>query len=186
MSTNLLQKTISRAFPGDFATKAAEFIFLLSVGMVAVILHSKLRMPMHLPGKQGVLFMMLVVSARGMSRWPFGASISCAGAAMLLLMPGPGFHDPFMAVNYILAGCMMDTVFTFMTKQTSKTWLIAGVTGLCWVLVPLIRLTISCFFTMPMGAFSNGWVYPVITHLAFGLAGGLAAAGILTLAQKNS
>jgi hypothetical protein len=185
MNTNLLQKTISRAFPNDLAARAAEIIFLLAVGMVAVVLHSKLRFPMHLPGKQGLLFMALVISAKGLSGKPYAASLTCIGSATLLLMPGLGFHDPFMAVNYILVGGAMDAVYAFVSTRTSRLWIIAGATGLCWVLIPAFRLAMSYFVTMPMGAFRSGIAYPFFTHLAFGLAGGFVAAGLLGLLERK-
>ncbi len=186
MNTNLLQRTISKAFPGDLASRTAEVIFMLAIGMAAVVLHSRLRFPMHLPGKQGLLFVALVVTSRGMSRWPFGASITCLGSAVMLLAPGLGFHDPFMAVNYILLGGAMDLVFTSVARLTSRAWIIAGATGLCWVLIPVFRLGMSVFFTMPMGAFSSGIAFPFATHLVFGLAGGLIAAGVISLLKKRS
>ncbi|MEI7662436.1 MAG: hypothetical protein WCK34_09570 [Bacteroidota bacterium] len=186
MNTNLLQRTISRAFPGELAAKAAEVIFLLAVGMVAVVLHSRLRLPMHLPGKQGLLFVALVVTSKGMSRWPFAASISCMGAAAMLLMPGLGFRDPFMAVNYIMLGGLMDLVCSFLSKHTANRWIIAGSTGLCWVLIPCFRLVMSNFVTMPMGAFSGGMAFPFMTYLVFGLAGGLISAGLLGLMHNRS
>jgi hypothetical protein len=185
MNTNLLQKTISKAFPNELTAKTAEVIFLLAVGMVAVLLHSRLRFPMHLPGKQGLLFVAMIVASRGMSRWPFAASISCLGSAAMLLIPGLGFRDPFMAVNYIILGGVMDLVYSFTSKRTSKVWIISGVTGLCWVLIPLFRLALSSFVTMPMGAFSSGIAFPLATYLAFGLAGGLFAGGLLGLVQRR-
>lgn len=186
MNTNLLQKTISKAFPNDLAAKTAEILFLVAVGMVAVVLHSKLRFPMHLPGKQGLLFMVLIVTSRAMSGRPFAASIACFGSAVVLLMPGLGFHDPFMAVNYIILGGMMDLVYTFMSKLTTKLWIIAGATGLCWVLIPSFRLMMSLWVTMPMGAFRSGIAFPFVSHLIFGLVGGLLSAGLLGLMQKHS
>jgi predicted Na+-dependent transporter len=103
----------------------------------------------------------------------------------MLLLPGLGFHDPFMAVNYLLVGGMIDLVFSVVSKQTSKWWIIAGAAGLCWVLIPAFRLVMSNFFTMPLGAFRSGIAYPFMTHLLFGLAGGWVAAGLLGLLEKK-
>ena len=186
MNTSLLQKSISKVFPNDLAARAAEIIILLAVGMVAVVLHSKLRFPMHLPGKQGLLFVAMVVTARGMSGKGYAASMACLGSATLLLMPGLGFRDPFMAVNYILMGSVMDLVYTTVSKQTSKLWIIAGATGLCWSIIPAFRLLLSHFVQMPMGAFSSGIAFPFITYLTFGLAGGFLSAGILGLMRTKS
>jgi len=161
--------------------KAAGFIFLLAAGMAAIVLHSRLRIPMHLPGKQGVLFMALILSARGLYNKPYSASISCLGSAGLLLVPGLGFHDPFMAVSYLLLGGLMDVVYAWLSKVTPRAWVVTGITGLCWVIIPAFRLILSCFVTMPMGSFRSGILFPFLTHMAFGLAGGLAAAAILGL-----
>jgi hypothetical protein len=43
----------------------------------------------------------------------------------------------------------------------------------------------SLVVEMPMGAFRSGILYPFATHLLFGIAGGLVAGGLLTLADKK-
>ena len=186
MHTSPLQKTISKLFPNSTVASAAEIIFLLGLGMIAVILHAKLRMPMHLPGKQGLLFVALIVTGKGLSKFPFAASLSGIGAATLLLMPGLEFHDPFMALNYLFLGCLMDIVPGFFSRFTSHEWILAIVTGACWIFIPFFRLTMSFVVEMPMGAFRSGYIYPFVTHLVFGVAGGLIAAGLLTLTLKKS
>lgn len=186
MHTNPLQKTLSRAFPNSAAASAVEIIFLLGLGMLAVVLHAKLRMPMQLPGKQGLLFMVLIVTGKGLSKFPFAASLSGIGAATMLLIPGLGFHDPFMALNYLFLGCLMDLIPGFISQFTSRVWLLAIIAGACWIFIPFFRLAMSCVVEMPMGSFRNGYLYPFVTHLAFGVAGGLIAAGLLTLAGKKS
>jgi hypothetical protein len=154
--------------------------------MIAVAIHTKMRMPMHLPGKQGVLFMALILSGKGLSRFPFAASVSGIGAATLLLIPGLGFHDPFIALNYLFLGCLIDLAAGFGSNFTRKTWILAILCGACWIFVPLFRLFMSLFFEMPLGAFRSGILYPFATHLVFGITGGLIAAGLLKLAEKKS
>ena len=51
---------------------------------------------------------------------------------------------------------------------------------------PLFRLAMSLIVAMPQGAFRSGILYPLFTHLVFGIAGGLVAAGILSLTIKKS
>jgi hypothetical protein len=160
---------------------ALEVIFLLLVGMVAITLHSKLRIPMHLPGKQGILFVALVVSGRGLSRLSFAASITCIGSALLLSTSFLGFHDPFIAVTYVLLGGIMDLLFWLTSKYSEKPWILALASGIAWMFIPAIRLFMSLFVTMPMNSFSSGIAYPFLTHLLFGFTGGLIGAGILSL-----
>jgi hypothetical protein len=186
MHTSPLQKSISKVFPNDAAAAAAEIILLLGVGMIAILLHAKLRIPMHLPGKQGVLFMALILTGKGLSRFPYAASLSGIGAASLLLIPGLGFHDPFMALNYLFLGCIIDLAAGFTSKFKSSTWIVAIACGACWIFIPLFRLAMSLIVAMPQGAFRSGILYPLFTHLVFGIAGGLVAAGILSLTIKKS
>jgi len=149
--------------------------------MIAIALHSKLRVPMHLPGKQGVIFVALVVTGRGLSRLPFAASITCTGSALLLLTNWLGFHDPFISVTYILLGGLMDLIFRVSSKFSERTWVLAIASGIAWMFIPLFRLFLSLFVAIPMNSFSSGIAYPFITHLVFGFTGGLIGAGILSL-----
>jgi len=149
--------------------------------MIAIAIHSKLRIPMHLPGKQGIIFVALIVTGRGLSRLTFASSITCLGSAMLLLTPWLGFHDPFIALTYVLLGGVMDLVYGFTSKFSGKPWILAIASGLSWMFIPLFRLFLSPFVTMPLNIFSSGFVYPFSTHLLFGFIGGLLGAGLLSL-----
>lgn len=186
MHINPLQRTISKVFPNSTVASAAEIIFLLGLGMIAIVIHAKLRMPMHLPGKQGLLFMALILTGKGLSKFPFAASLSGIGAATLLLLPGLGFQDPFMALNYLFLGCLIDAAAGIASRFTASGWLLAIVCGACWIFIPLFRLTMSMVVEMPLGAFRSGYFYPFATHLIFGVAGGLIAAGLLTMFNKKS
>ena len=186
MHTSPLQKSLSKVFPDRQASLAIEVLLLLLLGMAAMALHSKLRIPMHLPGKQGVLFIALVVTGRGLSRIPFAASLTCIGSAMMLLIPGLGFHDPFMAVSYVLLGGVMDLIFAFAAKISSSPAILALACGLAWMFIPLFRLVISVFFAVPMNLFSTGIAYPFLTHLLFGFGGGLIGAGLVSLFTRRS
>ena len=180
MNTSLLQKSLSRAFPNRALSQAAEVIFLLLMGMAAIALHNSLRVPMHLPGKQGLLYVALVVTGRGMSRMPFAASITCIGSSLLLVTGLPAFHDPFMAVTYVLLGGVMDLVYRIVSRYSETPWVIALASGVAWTFIPLFRLLLSLFVSVPMNLFSSGYAYPFLTHLLFGFTGGLIGAGVLT------
>ena len=186
MNTSLLQKTISKAFPNKTAADAVEVLFLIGLGMLAVALHAKLRLPMQLPGKQGVLFMALILTGKGMSKFPYAGSLSGIGAATMLLVPGLGFHDPFMAIQYLFLGCIIDVVAGLITRNTERMWLVAIACGACWMLIPFFRLTLSVFVDIPMGSFRNGYLFPFVTHLLFGMTGGAIAAGLLALSNRKS
>ena len=181
MNTYPLQKSLSKAFPNRTVAMAAEIAFLLMLGMLAITLHSKLRIPMHLPGKQGLLFVALVVTGRGLSPLRFAGSITCFGSALLLLTPWLGFDNPFMAVNYVMLGGVMDLLYFTALRFSEKPWVLALASGIAWMFIPLFRLIISLFVDMPLNLFNSGIIYPFLTHLLFGFTGALIGAGILSL-----
>ena len=162
---------------------AMEVAFLLFLGMAAIAIHSKLRIPMHLPGKQGIIFVALIVTGRGISKLPYAASITCTGSALLLLMPGLGFHDPFMSVNYILLGGVMDLLYRLASTISERPWVLAIASGVAWMFIPLFRLIMSLLTGVPVNMFSSGAAFPFLTHLLFGFCGGLIGAGIISLAS---
>jgi hypothetical protein len=91
-----------------------------------------------------------------------------------------------MALNYLFLGCIIDLAAGFTSKFKSSTWIVAIACGACWIFIPLFRLAMSLIVAMPQGAFRSGILYPLFTHLVFGIAGGLVAAGILSLTIKKS
>jgi hypothetical protein len=190
INTGVLQKSLLKVLPNKTFATIVEVLFLFLIGMLAVTLHAKLRMPMKLPGKQGVLFMFLLISAYSFSRFRFATLISCAGASILLFANVLAFDDPFMAIEYLLLGCVMDMLLNGIPKLQAKIWYVALVCGISWMIIPLsreiIHLTTGYFYPSLM----TGLLFPVSTHFAAGFTGGLigaaAAKGIKTsLAKKE-
>ena len=185
MNSYPLQKSISRVFPNKSVATAAELAFLLMLGMLAITLHSKLRMPMHLPGKQGMLFVALVVTGRGLSPLRFAGTAACTGSALLLLTGWLSFHDPYIAITYLMLGGVMDALYYTARRFSERTWVLALASGIAWMLIPFFRLIMSWFVPMPLNMFSSGIAYPFITHLLFGFTGGLLGAGALSLVNRK-
>ena len=181
MNTSPLQRSISNVFPNRSLALATEVVFLLLLGVVAMAVHSAVKLPMHLPGKQGLLFIALVVTGRGISSLPFAGSITCLGAATTGMLPALGFANPFMPVTYILLGVVMDLIYGSAARYSPKPWILAIASGIAWMFMPLFRLTLSLVATLPVNMFSSGYAYPFFTHLLFGFTGGLIGAGIITL-----
>lgn len=181
MNTNLLQRNLSKAFPNRILATTAEVLFLLMLGAIAVAIHSKWKIPMHLPGKQGVIFVALLVTGRGISRFTFAASITCLGAALFSLSPMLGVQNPLMSLTYLFLGGTMDFCYRLASNYSDRPWVLALASGVAWMFIPLFRLFLSLFATMPLNMFSSGPIYPFLTHLLFGFTGGLLGAGILTL-----
>jgi hypothetical protein len=157
-----------------------EIGFLLLLGIVASLVHSQIKIPMHLPGKQGLILITLIVAGRGISGLPYAASITCTGSALMTLYL-TGFSSPWMAATYLFIGMIMDLLYKGTSRLTDKPWVLAITCGVTWMFVPLFRLIFSMIADVPMNLFSSGFAYPFLTHLLFGFSGGLAGAGILSI-----
>jgi len=186
MNGNVLQKSISKVFPNKTTATAVEILFLLLMGAIALLIHAKLRIPMHLPGKNGLVFMAIIISARASSRFSFGASMACLGSASLFLFTNLGFDDPFMPIVYILLGISMDFLFGIAKTISSNVFHIAIVSGLSWMLIPIIRTGVSLITGFPYQSLLGGIAYSLFTHFVFGLLGGLIGAGLVYWADKTS
>ncbi|HEX7410752.1 MAG TPA: hypothetical protein VF298_01280 [Bacteroidales bacterium] len=185
-TTQVLQKSLSKAFPGNRAELLAEAFILLLTGMLAMVLHAKLRIPMHLPGKQGLLFMFIVISSSLLSRVRFSTLLVTTGAASLLLTGFGGFDDPLMPVYYLSVGFVMDLFLISSPRFLQKAWLIGLAGGLSFSLIPVSRALISIFTGLPYPSLFTGILYPWITHFLFGFVGSfLAAMAVKTLAESE-
>ncbi|MFH1160341.1 MAG: hypothetical protein V1733_05265 [bacterium] len=184
MNTSPLPKSISSIFPNKLAGTLAEVLFLFGIGMLAIAIHAKLRIPMQLPGRQGILFLAILVIGRGISRFPYAGTLICSGSAALLATSWLGFHEPLMPLVYILIGMILDSSSFAFGKALPYILSMALVCAIAWMCIPLIRLVITLFTGLQFTSFRYGIAWPVLTHLFFGLAGGLLGACILKISSR--
>jgi len=183
MNTRSSQKTISSALPLNILKNVAEIILLMGIGTLGVLLHAKFRIPLKLPGHQGVVYMALLIAGKLLSKKPYAASFSSVGAAVMLLVP-LGFKDPFMPLIYLLPGFITDIGFRFGQAWRTKLLLIALVCGISYMTIPLSRIIISTFTGFPYDSFVSGFIWPTFTHFVFGFAGGFAGSALIRLFRK--
>ncbi len=183
--TGLLRKTLSSVFPNKRVLSILEVLFLVLLGIAAIALHARLRIPLHLPGRQGLLFLALILFGRLASNTPYAALLSMAGAAGAVWTFGMGFHDPFMPAIYILLGFAIDLAFWFHPNSRNRVWFSALTGGLIWMSIPLFRLIISLFTSIPYQSFRSGYIYPFATHLLFGVLGGLLAFSLYRIFNRS-
>ncbi|MFH1936539.1 MAG: hypothetical protein ABIK52_03120 [Bacteroidota bacterium] len=159
-------------------------LFLVMLGMLAMMIHAKLRMPMQLPGRQGVLFLTLIILGRGLSRFPLAGSIACTGSAVMLATGWLGFREPLSPVVYVLIGFILDMLFLNFRKVMPFVMATTLSCALGWMFIPLIKLVIASLTGFNFTSFRYGVAWPVLTHLVFGLAGGLLGASIVTITAR--
>jgi hypothetical protein len=185
LSEKQLQRSLSKVLAAKWSQELAEILLLLIIGMIALTLHARLRIPMQMPGRQGLIFMAMIVGGRMISHYRFAASLSCLGASSLLLMNFPGFSDPFLPLIYLALGVIMDGLFKLSESFGQKSLILALAGGLSWACIPILRHLISSFTGLPYHSLLNGLLLPVTTHFLFGFAGSLIAALAISKSFKN-
>lgn len=173
------QKSISVQSRRMSVPVVLEYIILFGIGIVAILLHSRLRTPLNLPGHHGLEFMALMMAGRVASRIPWASSISSMGIGLVLLFPAFGFSDPFMGINYMLPGLVIDFIYN-MTKNYSRQLLVLSIiAGVAYMMIPLSRLGIHLLTGYPYQSFvKHGTLIPLVGFFVFGMAGGFTGAGI--------
>jgi len=160
----------------DIEYVKAILIFLF--GILAVVLHAKLRIPMKLPGHHGLIFMALLFGAKLLSNTKFAGSIFAAGSVSVLLFTSLGFKDPFMPVVIMFPGLITDFLPMLFKTSKLKFWLGVLIGAIAYMSIPLVRIVITTLTGYPYGAFATGFAYPIFTHFLFGAAGTMLAYSI--------
>lgn len=186
-STNgkLFQRTLSKVFPSSIAVSALEVLLLFLLGSIAIVLHAKLKIPLGIPGRHGLEFMAIFAIARLASKYQYAASIAAIGAGSFALIPFLGFTDPFMAIVFFIPGILLDVLFMIFQKNANKMFIVALICGIAYASIPITREIISLTLGIPYHSLMKGFFFPILTHSAFGFAGGLLGASIIKLTNKN-
>jgi hypothetical protein len=157
----------------------AEYLVLFSLGMIAILLHARLRTPLNIPGHHGLEFMAILMAGRVASKIKWASSISSLGIGCILLFPVFGFKDPFMGINFMLPGILIDVFYVLSRKFKYQMLVLAVIAGLAYFTIPLSRLLIHFITGYPYSSFIKfGYTIPLVSHLLFGMAGGFAGSGV--------
>jgi hypothetical protein len=132
-----------------------------------------------MPGHHGLEFMALIMAGRVASRIPWASSVSSLGIGLILLFPAFGFKDPFMSLNYMLPGFMIDICYTFIRRFRWYLPALALLSGVAYAMIPVSRLMIHLVSGYPYSAFmKHGIPFTVGGFFIFGMAGGFLGSGI--------
>ncbi len=157
----------------------AEYLALFGVGIIAILLHSRFKSPISIPGHHGLEFMALIMAGRTVSKIPWASSISSFGIGFILLFPLFGFKDPFMGINYMFPGIVIDIFYNFSRRFKWQMFLMTLMAGLAYFTIPLSRVLIHAISGYPYTVFIKfGYVIPLLSFFLFGTAGGFVGTGI--------
>lgn len=182
MNGTLFPKTRSKTSVTEGALsgttgKILEALLLLGSGALAVLLHQSFRLPLGLPGHHGIEWMALLILGRSFSRFRGAGTLASLGAAGTAILPVWGAsHDPFIWLIYMVPGPVMDLAFHYLPQYAGRYWFLSILGGVAHITKPLIRLAITILSGWSFGSFRYGVVYPVSSHLLYGMIGGLLGA----------
>lgn len=168
----MMSRLPSGSLPGSTSRSTTETVgfgpqlILLGMGAVAVVLHVTLRFPLHLPGRQGLEWLALLLLARQVSPLPWAASITASGAAGLTML-----FNPAGAPAYLATGLLVDLGWRYLPRWQRHALLLALLAGVAFAVKPLLQLGLEPFPTGQLG-------YRLLTHFVFGALGGLAGIGL--------
>ncbi len=147
-----------------------ELLLLALFSALVVVGNVALRLPVKLPGHSGLVWMALLVVARGVVP-KFGAA-STVGLLSGLLAAFAGVGDKGgldTLLSYTAAGAAVDLVAAGAPPHA----LTSALAGLAGNLAKLgVKVLLELWIGIPTGFLILGRSYPAATHAVFGVAGG--------------
>ena len=185
MNGNLFQKTISRVYQTNTISFVLEILMLISIGISAIVLRSYLRIPLGIPGRHGLEFMALLIIARRVSKLPFASVVAMIGASTFMFVPFIGTKDPFLPIIYLLMGGVLDILYFMFRNPENRLAILSLIGGLAYMVIPISRLGVYLFTGVLERSFiKSGFIIPILSHFAFGVAGALLGAGLIFSIKK--
>lgn len=147
-----------------------ELLLLALLAALVVVGNLALRLPVKMPGHSGLVWMALLVTARGVV--PKLGSASAVGLLSGLLAALAGVGDKGgldTLVSYTAAGASVDVVAA-LAPPGALTCVLAGLAGNLAKLGAKVLL--ESWIGIPTGFLVLGWGAPAASHAVFGVAGG--------------
>jgi hypothetical protein len=153
---------------------AREWLLPIALGAAALLLDQALRLPVQLPGHNGVLWMGGLLLGRMTSRNGLGASAAGVGG-----MIAASSSDPLAGFEIAVAGLLMDVLVAFRAVP----WVV-------WA--PLVALVANLsvlglkFATgsIPSAVATRGVGFAVVTYVLYGAIGGAVALVVASVLDR--
>ncbi len=146
---------------------------LVTVGTVLV------HVPLHIPGKSGVVWIALLVVGRGLVRKPGAGLLMGLVAGVLVTLIGLGSESIFTWTRFASAGLVLDATTWAVGGDLTKPWA-AALAGAAAHLAKLVTMTVvGLLLGLPATVMAVGLGLAATTHAVFGAVGGLLGALVL-------
>lgn len=156
-------------------------LLLITLGVIGVVFHASLRIPLHLPGHHGLEWMALLALSRAMvpRRWAaMGVGMAASAFALLTMW---GWHDPASPLIFAASAVLFDALCALLPRQRFHKTLSAICAGLAFSVAGLIT-----FYIGPHGLSAHAaWYLWSFSHFGFGLLGALVGIYLGSLARSR-
>lgn len=183
------QRNTSGPYHHKLVLTGSIILLLAGLGATAILLRTQLRIPMGIPGRQGVLIMLFFMAGRSLTERKIAGFYSALGASSILMIPGIGPKDPWLPLTFIALGAMFDYSFYIGSRAKINPWLLAFLAGgIAYTMIPMCRILIHASTGFPYKEFvKHGYMIPLISHFAMGGVGSLlGATPILGLRRRKN
>ncbi len=149
-----------------------ELLLLALLSSLVVVSNVALRLPIHMPGHSGVVWMALLVIARAVVPKAGAATVAAAFSGIAAAVLGVGDKGPLdTLLSYAAAGVGVDLVVAAVRPVEGVVACVAaGATGNLAKLG--VKVLLELGIGIPTGFVLIGRLYPAVTHIVFGLLGG--------------
>ena len=142
---------------------------------VLIVLSKLIRIPMHIPGHSGLIWMTILTFCCLTFRKPGAGTLAGIVAGFLVMVLAIGNDGPFGFFKYFLPGLTMDLIFTLIPYMAKKWYLTAIIAAFSHWTKLLCNYIIGSILNVPQGFLIAGVQIATINHLAFGFCGGMLA-----------
>jgi hypothetical protein len=169
-------RTSSSAIDAAAASWRRGLLICLALGIAAAAFDMLVRMPLHLPGHRGLVGMGILVLARMLTRQPWSAGATAATSALIVASPIVSAR-PSAAALYLVSALVLDAACLLFATWRERVWFLAIAAGLgngakavaLWLLGDRI---------------AAGFGVQLVSHIGFGLCGGLIAAQLWVVTKR--
>ena len=167
-------KTISSEYPNSISIELLQYALLFMFGVLATTLHAYLRVPLGIPGHNGLIFMAVMVFGRSFINKPMSGLVSCLGASTVLYLNVIGMKDPYIYFPYLAMGVVFDLLGIIYVSEKWRFLLVGIVAGVAFTCIPFFRYIVQSAGIYAYGSLlKHGLAVTVISHFAFAFGGGV-------------
>lgn len=162
-----------------------DLILLALIAALCMLAKQVLRIPIHIPGHSGVLWVALFVVARGLvDKRGAGLLLGIVTGLLAMFMGFGANQGPFEWTKWVAAGTTLDVMAAVLPGDL-RSPLKAALVGAAVHLAKLTAMVlVSLMLRLPLAIIALGLGGSATTHVVFGVVGGLLGALALRELRK--